>query len=127
MILQKTQLRNLLLFVYLLGAIPFSIYQFSTRRIHTTVSKSGHLIWNYFNAYVITWIFWLFFLLFSFFYQKNAGAAIIALITLLIAFFNYRKDNSVGSMWCWGINSIMIYYAAYLLIYLPFLEKNSVC
>jgi len=127
MILQNVSLRNTLLFVYLLGAIPYSIYQFSTRYIHTTVNKNGHLIWNYFAAYGITWAFWLFFLLFSFFYQKNAGAAIIALLTLLVAFFNYRKDNSVGSMWCWGINSIMIYYALYLLIYLPFLEKNSVC
>ena len=35
---------------------------------------------------------------------------------------NFYKDKSVGSMWCWIVNAGMLYYAAYLLFYLPFFK-----
>lgn len=127
MMLQNVSLRNMLLCVYLLGALSYSIYQFSTRHIHTTISKGGHLHWNFFTPYLIAWAFWLFFLFFSLFYEPKPTWFVFSLFTLYISYLNYRKDESLGTMWCWSINSIMIYYAAYLLIYLPFLEKNSVC
>ena len=66
-------------------------------------------------------------LLFSFVYEKKWFGFMFALITLFISFLNYRKDNTMWSMWCWSVNSMMIYYAIYLLIYLPFLEKNDIC
>jgi len=127
MILQNVSLRNMLLIVYLLGAIPYSIYQFSRRYIHTTISKGGHLHWNFFTSYVSSWMFWLFFLFFSLFYERKPTWFVFMLFTLYISYLNYMKDESLGTMWCWGLNSIMIYYALYLLIYLPFLEKASVC
>jgi len=127
MIVKNMELRNLLIYSYLLLAIPFSIYKFSTHRIYSTISENGHLRWNFFDISPIIWIVWLFFFLFSFVYEKHWYGIIFSLVTLLITVINYKNDNTVGSMWCWAVNSIMIYYAIYLLIYLPFLEKMNIC
>jgi len=127
MILKNVELRNSLIYSYLSIIIPFSIYKFSTNHVYSTVSKGGHLIWNFFDIPRVTWIVWLFFFLFSFAYEKNWFAIIFSLVTLLITFINYKNENTIGSMWCWAVNSIMIYYAIYLLIYLPFLEKMNIC
>lgn len=127
MIMTNKKIRNLLLVSYLLLAIPFSIYNFSTNHIHSVIGESGHLRWRFFNTNPIVWIIWIFFFLFSFFYEQNWFAFIFGFMTLIIAFLNYKNDHTMWSMWCWSVNSIMIYYAIYLLLYLPFLEKMSVC
>ena len=121
------KLRNVLLIFYLLLVIPYSIYQFSTKHISSTISKNGHLTWKYFDTSIITWTIWLFFLLISFVYEKKWFGIIFGLLILIITILNYKNDNSVGSMWCWVINSIMIYYVCYLLLFLPFLEKKKLC
>lgn len=72
-------------------------------------------------------IVWLFFFFFSFIYEKKYFGIIFGLVMLFITFINYKNDNTMWSMWCWIINSIMIYYAFYLLIYLPFVEKTNIC
>jgi hypothetical protein len=127
MIISNIQLRDLLLFFYLLLAIPFSLYKFSTKNIYSVVSESGHLRWKFFELIPVIWIIWLFFFLFSFVYEKKYFGIIFGLITLFISFINYKNDHTVGSMWCWSVNSLMIYYAIYLLLYLPFIEKKNIC
>ena len=126
MLLTNIKLRNLLLFSYALLAIPFSLYKFSTKHIYTVVSNSGHLRWNYFDTPFAS-IIWLFFFLFSFVYEKKWFGLIFGLTALIITFINYKNDNTIWSMWCWSVNAIMIYYAIYLLFYLPFLEKMDIC
>ena len=123
MLLQNIQLRNLLIITYLLFVIPFSIYKFSTKHIHSVVSKQGHLNWMFFGTNPITflfWLLWLFLLLFVFFYEKIWIGILFGLLSLVIAYINFANDKSAGSIWCWIINSVMIYYAFYLLLYLPF-------
>lgn len=127
MILQNIELRNLLLASYLLVAMPYSIYKFSSKHIHSVISKSGHLQWKFFRTNPIIWITWLFFFVFSFIYEKRWLGIIFAIVALIITFINYNNDHTVWSMWCWSVNSVMIYYAIYLLIYLPFLEKQIIC
>lgn len=127
MMMTNVQLRNLLLISYLIPAIPYSIYKFSSKHIHSVVSDSGHLKWEFFNPSPIVWIFWLFFFLFSIVYEKLWVGLIFAVVTLIISVLNYAKDGNIGSMWCWSVNSGMIYYAIYLLIYLPFLDKMNIC
>jgi len=127
MILSNIQLRNFLLLFYLLLAIPYSTYKYFTKNIHSVISESGHLRWNFFGTTPLTWIVWLFFFLFSFIYEKQYFGFIFGLIMLCITFINYKNDHTVWSMWCWSVNSIMIYYAFYLLIYLPFIEKKNIC
>lgn len=126
MIITEKKIRNILLGSYLLIAIPYLIYNFSTKHIYSIVSESGHLRWNFFELRpIIRWVVWVFFFLFSFFYEKEWFGFIFGLVTLIFTFLNYIKDNTVASMWCWIVNSIMIYYAFYLLIYLPFLERGN--
>ena len=127
MILSNIQLRNMLLASYLLVATPYSIYEFSTKHIHTLVSKLGHLKWTIFQNPSIVWVVWLFFFLFSFVYEKRWGGFLFIFITLVISFINYKNDQTMASMWCWIVNVSMIYHAIYLLIYLPFLEKQNIC
>ena len=127
MIVTNVQLRTLLLISYLIPAIPYSIYKFSSKRIHSVVSESGHLKWNFFDPNPVGWTFWLFFFLFGIVYEKKWVGLIFGVSTLIIAFLNYKNDDVIGSMWCWFVNSSMIYYAIYLLMYLPFLDKMSIC
>jgi hypothetical protein len=127
MIISNIKVRNLLLLFYLLLAVPYSIYKFFTKHIHTVISENGHLNWKFFEITPLIWSGWLFFFLFSFVYEKKYFGLIFGLITLFISFINYKNDHTVDSMWCWSVNSIMIYYAFYLLIYLPFLEKSNIC
>jgi hypothetical protein len=127
MILTDTQLRNKLIFTYLLISIPYSIYQFATRVIMTSVSKTGHLRWHFFYNTPITFLIWLFFFLFSFVYEKKWGGISMGIFLLILTYYNFKKSESFGSMWCWMINVLMIYYAIYLLIFLPFLEKSQLC
>lgn len=127
-ILSNIQLRNVLLILYSSLAIPFSIYNFySTKNIHSVISKRGHLKWNFFHITPIIWLIWLFFFMFVFIYEKIWFGIVFGIIPLVISFINYRNDDTVETMWCWSVNSLMIYYAIYLLIYLPFLEKSSIC
>jgi hypothetical protein len=125
MIVQSSFIRNILLFIYLLLAIPFSIYQFSIKKIHTTVSKNGHLEWHFFDKSFLILLTWFFFLFFSLIYEKLWTLVIFGVIALIICFIKYKKTG--GSLWCWIINSIMIYYIIYLLLFLPFLEKMQIC
>jgi hypothetical protein len=127
MILSKTSLRNKLLFSYLLLALPYSLYKFLTKNIHSVVSKGGHLAWNFFETPPIVSFIWLFFFLFSLIYEKKWIGILFSTITLLLAYYNYKNDNSMWSLWCWMVNSAMIYYAVYLLIFLPFFEKGNIC
>ena len=125
MIIQTIFIRNILLFIYLLLAIPFSIYQFSTQNIYTTVTKKGQLDWVFFYNSPLILLIWFSFLFFSLIYEKIWSLIIFAIITLIICFIKYKYK--AGSVWCWIINSLMIYYITYLLIFLPFIEKMQIC
>ena len=121
------QLRNMLLSSYLLLAFPYSIYKFYTKHLHSTVSENGHLRWNFFDPSPIILVTWFFFFLFSFVYEQKWFGLFFGLISLLIIFINYQNDRTVWSVWCWSVNLIMVYYAVYLLVFLPFLEKMFIC
>jgi hypothetical protein len=127
MMLKNIQLRKLLVITYLSFVIPYTIYKLSTKHIHSIVSKRGHLNWQMFDINPFTFSIWLFFLLFVFFYEKLWIGIIFGLVSLVIVAINFSKDETTGSVWCWSINLIMIYYAFYLLIYLPFLENKIFC
>jgi len=127
MIIRNIQMRNILLILYLLLAIPFSIYKYLTINIHSVISESGHLRWNFFEFTPFILIIWLFFLLIGLIYEKKWVGVGIGVILACISYYNYKNDNTIESMWCWLVNSIMFYYAFYLLFYLPFYDKKNIC
>lgn len=59
-LIKNVLLRNKLLYAYLFLSIPYLIYKFSTKKIHTKISPLKHLKEIFFFIPIIT--FWLFFL-----------------------------------------------------------------
>jgi hypothetical protein len=127
MIIKNYNLRFYMIISYIIITISYISYIFSSNYsnlLNTVISKKGHLDWNYIhndNIYLqyIVNLLWLFFFLFSLFYEKNYVGLMIGIGTFLVTLYNYSNDKSTGSIWCWVANSIMIYYAIYLLFYLP--------
>lgn len=125
MILSNIPLRNKLLVAYLVVFIPYFAYKFITNQMRSSISNKGHLIWWFLDSNVLLFFGWLFFFLFSFIYNQNFYEFIFGIVLFCISYYNYYNDQSIGSMWCWVVNSVMIFYAFYLLLYLPFCEKNN--
>jgi len=122
MLLPNISLRNNLLCAYSALFIPYFIYKFITNNIKSKISNQGHLVWLFFDTNILLFLGWLFFFLFSFFYTRNMNGLIFGIVLFLISYYNYYNDKTIGSMWCWFVNLIMIYYAGYLLFYLPFCQ-----
>ena len=113
--------------LYLLLTGPLTIYRLFTKKISTTISPLNHLSWDlvlYKNNIVesLLCVGWLIFFLFPLFYIGELFAFLFGSLTLMIILYNYYKDGSFGSMWCWIVNSVMLYYAGYLLLWLPFFK-----
>jgi len=124
MTVSNVSLRNNLLVTYLVFFIPYFTYKFITNNMKSQVSNRGHLEWLFFDTNMPLFMGWLFFFLFSFIYTQNFYGFLFGIVLFLISYYNYYKDRTIGSMWCWVVNSSMIYFAFYLLMYLPFCEKE---
>jgi hypothetical protein len=127
MLITNNNVRSKFLNLYLIGAIPLLIYRFMTKKINSTITPLKHLNWNLaiFDNFIIDQLLllvWFIFFLFPLFYQGELFAFLFGFLTLIVITYNYYKDGSVGSMWCWIVNSIMLYFAGYLLLYLPFFK-----
>lgn len=126
LIISNKYLRNHLLLLYLILLVPFFIYKLIYKpKVYSLIEKNGHLSWHFFDINLLITSIWLFFFLFSLFYEKFWGGFLFGVITFFITFYNYYFENTGESMWCWIVNSIFIYYAAYLLLFLPYLEKTG--
>ena len=128
MLLSNLTLRNILLIPYIFGSILFLI-NLTSNEVTTYVSKSGHLVWKYFdiklggiviNKYLS--LCWVFLLLFGLFYEKKWEYLLFGIITIIIC--SYAEYNSSSSTWCWISNLFFIYLISYLLFYLPLIEKG---
>jgi hypothetical protein len=128
MILSDSNLRNTMMALYVCLAVPYMMYTFSQKQILSVESRSGHLRWLFAEMDDRIFAIWLFFFLFSLFYNVkkpgNWSGGIFGIVLLCISLYNYSHEHTVGSMWCWMVNLIMVYYAVYLLIYLPFFETG---
>jgi len=129
MLLNDYNLRNKMLFIYVVPTVLYFFNQVFTKKFETTVSKNGHLKWNWFNLTgyrQILFVFWLFFLFFSLFINKHYLGLTYTIILLIITLYSYSNSGSFGSLWCWSINSLMIFYAIKLLVILPY-KENGLC
>jgi uncharacterized membrane protein HdeD (DUF308 family) len=107
---------------YLLLAIPFFIYRYNTKPQFSSVSKLKHLHWNtiLYNDEPIPIVIWLSFFLLPLLYRGSVLGFLFSSLTMLIMVYYYYRDRTFGTMWCWIVNIVMIYFAFYLLFYLPF-------
>jgi branched-subunit amino acid ABC-type transport system permease component len=128
-LLKDIELRNKMLTLYIIPAFSYFIYEFTSKDFLTVVSKTGHLKWDWVDVSGnkrILLIAWLFFLFFSIFYNKYYLALVYTVALLIISLYSYLKDGSFGSLWCWSINSLMLFYAIKLLVILPY-KQHGLC
>jgi hypothetical protein len=124
LLLTNSKLRNILLLCYSIPAIFFLYYNLIYTKIYTTISKSGHLSWKWtdYNNSLLLEIFvkafYLFFLFFSLLYNKYYKSLALLFAFFIINYFFY-KDGSSGSIWCFFVNSIMVYFLCQILFILP--------
>ena len=116
-LLKNHSFRNVFICIYLLF---YSIVYVSHKKVFKTTVEDGHLKWSWVPIETYIYFIWLFFLLFSFIINRYYFAIAIALFLFIIT---YNTKGTGGSLWCWTINFTMIFYAIYLLIYLPLKEK----
>jgi len=123
-VIKNIKERNLLLSIYLLFALPYSLYGLMNTRFITSVAKNGHLKWDWINQHNthIGYLFYLFFLFYPLIREKIYFSSLLAFVLLLISFYTFYKDGTADSMWCWSVNAIMLYFSVKLLIYLPFFK-----
>ena len=127
LMLKDDSLKYKLITLYSIIAFPYFIYYNYYNEINTEVSRLGHLKWNWRNKTgidTVLYILWFVVLFFPLLVNKNYQALIYVLFLLAITFYSFLQDGSEGSLWCWTINSAMIYYAFNLLIWLPFKEHG---
>ena len=125
--ISDSKIKKMLLFSYLGLFIPFGLINYN-KNIYSTISQNKHLNWNLINhdnkiAKIIQFA-WMFFFLFPLFYEGHQFGFLFGVLTSSIMIYNYINDDSIESMWCWIVNLIMIYYAGYLLFYLPYIIKK---
>jgi len=98
---------------YIVGLILFFISHTTTFSMHK--AANGHLAWTWLPTSPLFIVSWMMFFLLPFLYTKEYLFFFVILITALISFYTYYKDNTWGSMWCWIANIYSIY-----LLYLVF-------
>jgi hypothetical protein len=125
--IDNEKIKKILFISYLVLMIPFVILNYN-KNIYSTISSNKHLNWNLINHEnkftKIIGLAWIFFFLFPLFYQKHQFGFLFGITTLIMISYNYINDNTLESMWCWIVNSVMIYYSVYLLFYLPYVSKK---
>jgi len=94
------------------------------KKVFKTSIQNGHLKWSWVPINHYIYFIWLFFLMFSFVVNYNYLAVLVALFLFAITYVN-ADSGTGGSLWCWTINFSMIFYAIYLLVYMPFKELNG--
>jgi hypothetical protein len=127
MLVKDIDLRNKLVMLYSIPAFSYFIYKVTTRDFLTEVTRSGHLKWDWIHLNgnkQILFIGWLFFLFFSILYNKLYLGFTYTVALLLISLYSYTKEGSFGSLWCWSINSVMLFYVIKLLVILPYKEHG---
>ena len=123
-----------LLFGFLVFAIIVNIYKrlYSPFVLKTTVSKNGHLSWDWLrfpgNEKIIVLVA-VFFYLLPLLLMKNPNLSnvFIGVIFFIASYLFLKDDNTYGSMWCWLINLLLLKIVIEILIIQPFYEYNGLC
>jgi hypothetical protein len=133
LMIQNIQIKYILLASY---AIYIMIYlahkqMYSPLNFHTSISKTGHLYWEWsnYNGYEnkILLFMYLFLYIVSVLLINNIEITLIVLLSLFVSVLFYFKDNTFSSMWCWLTNLSLLYFIANILIIQPFYEYNKLC
>jgi hypothetical protein len=130
MMLNDNNLKYNLITTYIAFSSLFVYYKLAKFDTISSVSKNGHLKWDWFHftkyEFIIIYGLWLLFLIYSPIVNKHYKILFYVMSLFAISMYSFYKDGSEGSLWCWSINTIMIYYAFKLLFWMPFVE-HGIC
>ena len=124
-----------LLIKYIIFAIYFILfiiiysyrYLYNPINFITTISKNNHLSWNWLksgNKYESI-INYLYMLLFIILLIKMPIITIIILAFYIFCYTYYYYNMTYGSLWCWIINSVLLYFLIKILFIFPYNEYKS--
>jgi hypothetical protein len=94
-------IRNIVLTGYIFLAVPYFLYQCSSKYVRSIVTKSGHLKWDIVSVEkksydrILNWSIWLFFFLFSFVYNQHLIGFLFLVIILGIVVYNYFQYSVI--------------------------------
>jgi hypothetical protein len=127
LMIPNLQIRYFLLLMYLLYLIVLKLSKKFHNPFHTSVSKNGHLSWDWLisNNYLI--YAYLFLYLISALFINNIEISIMVIASLFITLFFFFKEKTFTSIWCWSSNLFLLYFIVKILIILPFYEYNGLC
>lgn len=123
MLLKNDTLKYFMIFIY---TICISVIFAVSEKVFKTTTYNGRLKWSWITVSNVVLSIWLFFLLFSFMVNQYYIALFIAFVLFAITYYSNLNNGTGGSLWCWTINFTMIFYAFYLLIFLPF-KEHGIC
>ncbi len=115
--------------IYFVFALVYIIHMFPIwKSINTSVSKNGHLIWNWNGSEfrTVIHILWVLFFIYPLFISHNRKIAYVAIGIYLLSAITYYRDKTIGSMWCWLANITLLYFIIKLLLVLPF-QEHGIC
>ena len=121
-------IKKILFSFYFILLIIVSLYKhyYNPIKFITTVASDGHLNWKWvkLNSYEqILFIGYL--IILSTLFIKYPMMTIFIILFFFYSYFKY--DTSFGSMWCWIINSLLLYFIIKILFILPYNEYNKLC
>jgi len=119
--------RKWLTAIYLLISIPLLVHNFQTHELITQIGKNGNLLWKFSSNSQFICILWALFLFACLAIERRWILLAFGVVTIFIAYYNYSKFHTVGSVWCWTANSGFLVGLAYMLIYLPLKEHCKIC
>lgn len=117
-VLYPKQIMYQLLYTYiiLIGLIHIYIWMNYNKPINELYDmypgEKGHLIWKWLqkNHYTLLYLIVYFIFLFTpLILSKNYSFVIYGLITLVLSIYNFWRDDTWGSMWCWLVNLSVIF------------------
>jgi hypothetical protein len=132
-VLTDKMYRYMLLFSFILFSMAVYVYKsmYSPFVFKTTVSKNGHLSWEWLRFPGVEQLFLLIGLLFYLvpllLIKSNPSNLYIGTLFFIVSYLFLKKDNTYGSMWCWLVNLLLLKYMIDILIVQPFYEYNGLC
>lgn len=92
---------------------------------YTTVSPTGHLVWNWtpVNDSMYTYPIYFGIVLYSLYHSEYAIYGLGLLLSYVAAYLLFHKENSVESMWCWSVS--IGYLFVFLYIYVQHLHREK--
>lgn len=115
-LVQSVDLREWLTVVYI-----FWILTLGNLRVEkTVVDTTGHLRWGVFKDFNLFVMGWIVFLFIGPVYRGLWIEVFLASVLGFITLYLYQHPGTRGSMWCWFVNILFLYYTCILLLVLPF-------